>query len=565
VEADLVVRNCRLYVPYTMEFIECDVYVSGGRVLAVDCGEGYRIACREELNAGGRPVVPGFIDAHFHVDSSMLAPWTLARALAARGTTCVVTDPHEVANVAGVEGVEWLMEACGSLPIRVYFQVPSCVPASPFEDPGAELSLEDQLRLAERGCIALGEVMDYVGLVSGDPRLSRLVSEARHRGLVIEGHCPGLSGLDLDRYVYAGVDSDHTKLTSGNALEKARKGVFLEVQEKSLTEDVVDLLCRLPPGSYCLVTDDVLPDKLARDGHLDHLVRLAVKLGLPIEKALYAVTLAPAARMGLRDLGAVAPGKAADLAVLEDLESLRARVVFCRGRLVYRRGGAPPVEAVSVPRRFLSTVHVAPLHEEDLAIRIGAKRGTAVVNVIGVEERSTLTRWLVREVPVRDGLLRWDETGLTLAAVVNRYGRGRRALGLLEGCRVEGGAAATTYAHDAHNLIIVGNSPRDMVAAAEKVAGMSGGVAVSVGGSIRCALPLPLMGIMSLDPLEKAAAAVAEIKEALRELGYRHTDPLKSLSTLTLTVAPELRLSTWGLVDVKRRRVVPLVVKVSEE
>lgn len=555
-----VISGGTVFNPFLLRFEEVDVVVGDdGRVVHVGDSSPFKDAAIHDVR--GMYVVPGLIDIHFHIESSFLTPPALSVELVRHGTLTIVADPHEIANACGVEGVLKLVESSRGLPVTAFFQIPSCVPATEFEDGGHRFGLSEWAKLAElEEVIAVGEVMCYERLLKGDEELAKLIELGLRRGLVIEGHCPRFRGLKLSLYAYRGPTSDHTQMDADLVVERVRKGVFVEIQEKSLSEEVVDVLNELPPGTYALVTDDVDAAKLISEGHLDHLIRRAVSLGLGVEKALHAATLSPAVRMGLRDRGALTPGRVADAVVVSDPERFDVVKVFKEGRLVYDRDRGVLVTPVLSCRRwfpesFFSSVKVRYLTSEDFRVRAPVGEGPVRVNVIEVLPNTTFTRRVVEVVDVVNGEVAWGGRGLALVAVFNRYGGGRYSVGLVMGAMARG-AVATTYSHDSHNLLVLGVDVSDLVTAANYVIRSQGGIAVASGGRVVASLDLPVGGILSCGTAEEVGGRLRGVRDALEELGYKHFDPLKSITTLTLTVSPELRITPRGLFDVSRNRLI---------
>lgn len=557
----IAITNGLLFNPFLLKFEEVDVIIKDNVVVHVGDVSGFKV--NKEYNVKGLYVFPGFIDIHFHVESTFLLPHELSYELIKHGTLTVVADPHEIANVFGLEGVLKLIEISKNLPLTIFYQVPSCVPASEFEDTPNRLSIAEWVKLMdEEVIIAIGEVMNYNKLLSGDRKLLELMRLAKKKNLIIEGHCPGLKGKELSLYVFSGPDSDHTQMTPELIIERVKRGVFVEIQEKSLTKDVIETLRKLPIGTYAFVTDDVDAAKLVSEGHLDHVLRKAVKLGLEPEKAFYAVTLAPAIRMQLRDRGALTPGRIADIIIIDDLERLRVVEVFKEGKPIYVRDKGFLVEKVNytsaIPSKFLNSIKVLEINDKVLEVKAPIDYGEVKVNVIEVLPHTTFTKRRKEIVKVFNGKVLWENTDLALVAVFNRYGYRRYTLGFVKGSVLKTGAVATTYTHDSHNLLVLGRNVNDMVKAVRHVVNSRGGIAIVRNGELIVHQELPVGGIMSLNRLEKVAMNIALIKKTLNDLGYKHFDPIKSITTLTLTVSPELKITPKGLFDVIENKIVEL-------
>lgn len=552
---DLLLTNARVVNVFTGEVLEESVAVHGGRVV----GFGDRDA-RETLDLEGRHLAPGLLDGHVHLESSMVTPGEYARAVVPRGTTTVIADPHEVGNVCGAEGIDFILRGNQASPLEIRVMLPSCVPATAMETSGARLEAADLAALFEReGVLGLGEVMDFPGVVHGDERVLAKLRAAG--GRPVDGHAPGLAGPDLHAYVAAGIGSDHECTTSAEALEKLRLGMHLMLREGSVTRDLEALLPAVTPWSMrrcLLVTDDREPEDLLHEGHMDFLVRKAVRLGLDPVAALAMASLNTAEYFGLKGLGAVAPGYAADLVVLDDLRDCRVDLVFKRGRLV-ARGGRPlwdrvPQEAGSLA----SSVNMAEVPPE--AFRLPAAGARA--RVIELVPDQIVTRQRVEEVTVRAGEVVADpERDLLKLAVLERHhATGRIGVALVRGFGLKRGALASTVAHDSHNLVVVGADDASMHLAVREVQRRQGGLVAVADGRVLAALPLPVAGLMSDQPLEDVRDAVSALHAAARSLGCAPPRPFMSLAFLALPVVPSLKLTDLGLVDVEQFAQVGLFV-----
>lgn len=578
---DLLIRGGSVVSVTTGERFAADVAISGERIIAV-LPAGTPVASDEVLEAEGQLIVPGYIDAHLHIESSFVTPAAFARLTLPRGTTTVLADPHEIVNVAGKAGLRWMIEAASGAGQSILFGVPSCVPSLPgFETAGATLSPQDVAEMLDwPGVIGLGEVMDYRAAVAGDRRIREIVAVARDRGRLIDGHCPGLTGEALSHYLALGIDSDHTKNATAVTLEKARLGMLVQLQEKSIRPDLIAALLALPlVPPLCLVTDDAAPDAIVSHGHLDHVARQAVAAGLPPEVALRAMTITPAQRLRLYDRGVVSPGKRADLLLLERLETFAPHTVVAGGRIVARHGKALAPEtpeerettrAAGAPVPFGDSVKLRRLTAEDFRWRLEPPPLPAIhpLRAIQANAGDTSTTPGLVHLQVTDGEVLWEAAGATLLTIWERHGRaGTHAcapvlgLGVGNGDTDAGdGAVATTYAHDSHNLLVLGTGRASMAAAANAVRDMAGGMAVVRAGRVVARLPLPVAGLMSVRPVAEVVAQARAVRAALEAWGYRHANPFMSLSTLSLPVSPRLKLTDLGLVDVERREWAPALI-----
>jgi len=544
---DAVFRRARLVDVFTGEVRETDFAVADGYV--VGFGD-YR--ADREVDLHGKYVCPGFIDGHVHLESSMVTPGQFARTVVPLGTTAVVADPHEIANVAGVAGIHYILAATEDLPLRVFMMLPSCVPATPLETSGARLGAQDLAALkAYPRVLGLGEVMDVPGVTGRRPDLLEKLGACR--GEVIDGHAPGLGGRDLNAYVLAGIGSDHECTGPEEALEKLRRGMRLMIREGSVTRNLKSLLpvVNAATSRRCLlVTDDRHPHDLLREGHINHLVRMAVAEGLSPIMAIQMATLNPAEYFRLADLGAIAPGYRADFLVLDDLESFRPAQVYKDGRLV-AEGGRMVVEVPEYRDQMVTdTVRMAEPRVEQLRIPAAGPEA----DVIGLIPNQIVTRHLKVMAPVVDEAFVADPgRDLQKLAVVERHrATGNVGVSLVSGFGLRRGALATSVAHDSHNIVVLGVDDEDMLLAVVAVAEMGGGLAVVAERRVLATMPLPIAGLMSLRPIEDVDAALTRVREKAFELGVRKDcDPFMTMSFLALPVVPELKLTDLGLIEVR--------------
>jgi adenine deaminase len=567
-KVEMLIMNAQVYNSYYREFKASNVAVLNGRFLYI--GEVTdQLESVETIDAQDRFLLPGLIDIHLHIESSMVTPSTFAWSLISNGVTTIVAEPHEIANVFGVEGVREMIKASIDLPVDILYAIPSSVPATSMETTGGFIDIAEIDALMETGKIqCLGEIMNYVDVIRDpDSKTNRILRHVRQGfpSLVIEGHTPRVMDLDLQRLIAAGVDSDHTHQSVEGLKARIAAGMFIELQEKSMTRDVMDyLLVHDVAERFCLVTDDVMPDSLLSRGHLNHLIRKAVGMGMRPEDAIYAATFTPAARMGMKDRGTVAPGKLADFQLIDDLKAMRINRVFKRGVAVF--DAALPTASESstgaFPMSFYESVMLKPLTEDDFAIRAQVADGRHSLRLIVVRDGSTFTEESRAELDFSRGIANWEISGCAQIAVFERYGKnGNRAHGLIGGDIHKRGAVATTYSHDNHNLLVVGYNARDMLVAANAVINAQGGYCVAHEGKIQAFLPLPVGGILSEAPLKRLASDFRSLHKAMVSLGYRHYSPIMSLSTLSLSVSPSLKITDCGLVDVARGALVPLILQ----
>ncbi len=558
--ADLLITNVHLVNTLTAEVYPAQIAFAAGLIAAVIPSDGVPPAAREVFDGQGSYAVPGLIDSHLHIESSMVLPPAFAAAVVPRGILTLIADPHEIANVMGVPGIKLMADACRDLPLDVFLQAPSCVPATSLETAGAEIGpAEIRELLSWDEVIALGEVMDFNAVITQEGRAADVLAEAVRHGAVVEGHAPNLTGPDLAAYVTAGVTSDHTYVTPPLALERLRSGVTVQLQMKSLAPETIRVASAHARSlNLCLVTDDVMADELISTGHLDHVLRRAVGMGLDPIEGVRATTLAPARRMRLDDRGAIAPGHLAHIVLTRSLDDFRADAVFHSGRLVAREGELiVPLNGFVPPEAAYKTVRINPPGAD--VFRVPAAGANATVRVISLRPDTTYTDAQTATLPVRGGFLDWGASDLCLAVVLERHGRsGTIGYGFVRGA-LRHGAVAMTWAHDSHNLLVVGRSPQEMTAAARWVIESNGGMAAVRGTDLLGSVRLPVAGIVSDRGVPEVAIELTRFRRALQALGSTHASPIMTLGVLTLPVSPALKLTDRGLVDVVRGKIVPLL------
>ena len=561
-KVDFVVKGAWVFMTYRQCFEKRDVAVAGEKIYAVSPAICYPDVTM--IDGSGMYMIPGLVDIHMHIESSMTYPAEFSRITLPYGVTTVVADAHEIANVFGMDGIRWFMGQ--ETKLDIFYAIPSSVPATndSLETSGAGIG-EAQVRELARDSrvLCLGEVMNFKDLTSdGDALIKRLVGICKGKdirgSMRIEGHCPKISGEDLCGFIYEGVDADHTQQTPGSVLEKTDMGMFLELQHKSLTPEVVDTVCR--HGLYenvALITDDTMPDQLLK-GQLNRIVAHAVKNGMPVEKAIYCATFTPARRMHLDDRGMIGPGKLADFVLLRDLERFQPAAVFKRGELVY--GERLGTDYASIPEAFYHSVNCNRAMEEDFRLKTDKPCSRVKVNVMKIQAHGTFTSRVIRELDVKGGAICWKEAGLSLAVMFERYGKnGNISFGLVEGALRKPGAIATTWSHDSHNLLVLGTCEQDMAAAQNRVIELQGGYVAAEHGRVMAEARLPVGGILYDGPVEELASDLGRVRQAMRELGYENNNEIMSMSTLGLPVSPELKLTDYGLLDVRSQEPRPLI------
>lgn len=539
-KADLVLKNAKYLNVFSNEFLSGDIAVANGLIAGVGKYDG-----KTEIDVSGKLVLPGFIDAHIHLESSMVTPAEFAKAVVAHGTTTVITDPHEITNVMGIDGVEYMIQASQNLPIDVHFMMPSCVPATEIDESGAELDCKDiDLYLDNKKVLGLAEMMNYVGVINGDKNvLSKIVtSQAHHKK--IDGHAPELSGNDLNAYIAAGVYSDHECSTFENALEKLRKGQFIMIREGTAAHNLKALMPLLTQQYYsrCMfATDDKHPSDLLYGGHIDYIVKQALKNGADPIVALKTATHHAARYFLLNNKGAIASGYLADIVVVDNLENFNVETVFKRGKLVFdgevKAFSAPTVDEKLAEKCF-DTFHLDSVTPS--SFKVDGKLG-----LIGLVGGELLTRNLgtADKIDVENDILK-------IACIERHKGTNHIGVGYVKGYSLKSGAVATSVAHDSHNIITVGCNDDDIAVAVNAIKDSKGGIAVVENGKIKALLELPIAGLMSDEPLTTVNEKLENAKSSAYELGAdKSIDPFMTLSFLSLPVIPSLRITTKGVFD----------------
>ncbi|MGB9742142.1 MAG: adenine deaminase [candidate division WOR-3 bacterium] len=558
--ADILLRGGQVVDVFTGEVRRADVVIKGGSIAGV--GLEYRQA-KTVIDIPGLYVAPGFIEGHVHIESSLLSVREFARLCLINGTTTVVADPHEIANVSGVNGVEYIRRASQGLPVDFFIEVPSCVPATAMESAGATLGVREVAKLLKgERVIGLAEVMNYPGVIFGDPGILGKIELTRRAGKLIDGHAPGLTGLLLQAYAGAGIGSDHESVGPEEVREKLRAGMRVFIREGKAARNLTALLPVVNDFNlrrFCLVADDPDPGDLLFDGHLNSLLRRAVSAGLNPVAAIQLVTINPAEHFRLYDRGAVAPGLRADLVVLKSLTDMQVKMVFKDGRLVARDRQVlvrlPEVD----DRRMRNTVRLKKISIEDFAIKAEGE----LCNVIRIVPDQIITERHVQVPTVKKGMVVADtERDLLKIAVIERHRRtGRMGKGLVAGFGLKKGALATTVAHDSHNIIVVGTTDLDMLVAVRALARMGGGYVAAADGKVAAALALPIAGLMSDRRAEVVVAGLKKLLTKARSWGCRLANPFVTLSFLALAVIPELKITDRGLIDVNRFQPIGLFVE----
>lgn len=576
VKSQLLIRNVQLVNVLTDEIYPANVFVDSGMIAHVEYQDLERDLNLAEtvIDAAGAYLIPGFVDAHVHIESSMMTPANFARAVLPHGTTTVITDPHEIGNVWGVEGVQYMYEASQDLPMRQFIDIPSCVPSVPgVEYSGAAFLAPEihQLSQLDR-VIGLAEVMDFMGVAQGDSRMTEILEAARSHGLYLQGHAPGIRGRLLSAYRCGGPATCHETITGEEALEKLRSGVTVDARDSSIVKNVADIwkgISHVPHlGSLCFCTDDREADEIQEHGHVNDVVRKAIACGMDPVTAIRGATYQAARTAHIENLGAIAPGFAADFLLVEDLRQLRPTHVFCGGRLVAQDGAViVPMPERSFPLEHRNSISLQPLTVDDLTVKATTADGTARVRVLEYTDPvMPFTHAAEAVLPVRQGTLVLEEPDLQYVAVLNRYpDRDTMGQGVVKGFGLRRGAWASTVSHDCHNMTVVYDTPENALLAIETLRACGGGMCVVEDGKVLCTLELPIGGLMSPLDASVIASRCQEMKQELRRLGLVELDnPLLRIVTLALPVVPDLKITDLGLVDVLEKRVVPLFLDDAE-
>jgi adenine deaminase len=551
--ADTLLKNAKLINVFTGEIYTTHIALAGTRVVGI--GEGYQ--AENEINLGGRYICPGFIDAHVHIESAMVPPREFARAVLPHGVTTVITDPHEIANVLGLEGIRFMLQDAKYGPLSVFVNASSCVPATALSTAGAQLEFYDLAPLLyEPWVLGLAEVMNYHGVLNGDKRV--LEKMRSFKGRVIDGHCPGLVGKDLNAYIAAGVMSDHECTTLEEARQKLRLGMTIFIREATNARNLKPLIGLITPENehrICFCTDDRQPADLLEEGSIDYMVRTAIAEGVDPMMAIRLATINAAEYFRLFDRGAVAPGRRADLVVFSDLHDLRPELVFRGGKLVARDGVMLPWER---PISKTKTRGAVNINWGKVDLRVPADGGS--IRVIGTIPDQLVTEQLFEMPKIEAGCVVADpERDLLKMAVIERHlATGNVGLGFIKGFGLKHGAIASTIAHDHHNLVVIGADDQSMLTAARVVADTLGGQAVANGDQVLAQLPLPIAGLMSDRPIEEVRDSIQKLINTAQELGTDMHDPFMAMSFSALEVIPSLKLTDQGLVDVDKLQIVPI-------
>ena len=568
VKCDLAIKNAQLLNVFTGEVYPATVFVYDGAIAHVEyrnLEEGLD-KVKNVVDAEGKYLIPGLIDAHMHIESSMLTPRNFAKVSIPSGTTTIVMDPHEIGNVYGVEGVKYMHDSGEGLPQRQFVDIPSCVPAVPgCENAGAEFFAKEIEELAElKRVIGLAEVMDYIGVINQEDRMADIIHAAERKGLYLQGHAPFVSGRDLSAYLIGGPVTDHESRTGEEAIEKLRSGMFIDSRESSITHNVKDIWegvkhCKFF-DHYCLFTDDREADDLLHEGHINYVVNAAIKYGMDPITAIKSATLNTAREINVTDLGAIAPGYVADMLLVEDLSNIHPTHVFFEGKLVAQDGKLlQPIEDKEYEIETRNSVQLKELSLDDFHVVTPVENGKVTVNVMVYPNLELSSTYVEKtEFEVKDGSIVLPDDDYKFVIVLNRYGKGTIGKGIVKGFGTKKGALASTVSHDSHNLTVVYDNERDALLVANTLKECGGGMCAAHNGTVLSTLPLPLAGLMSLKSAEELSVVSQKMKQAIVELGLTDMEnPLLRIVTLALPVIPEVKMSDLGLVDVLTKKIIP--------
>lgn len=549
-KADLVVKNGVIIDVFTLTTFQADVAVTDGIIVGIGTYDG-----KQELDAKGAFIAPTFIDGHVHIESAMVPPEEFAKIVVPRGVTTVMADPHEIANVGGLEAVTYMMEAAKDLPLDVHIMVPSCVPATDFEHNGADLSAREVESLFESGAYGLAEVMDYPAVFAGDEQMLAKLGAAWRRGKVIDGHAAGLDGTGLNAYRVAGISNDHEAVTAKEALDRIRRGMYVLMREGTAAKDIEALLPILTPQNArrCVfATDDKHLDDLVNEGSIDASVRKAIKLGVAPLQAIQMASLNAAECFGLKHKGAVAPGYEASFLLIRDLDQLDIEAVYVKGQLAAKDGEMKVSvrESIAPPDFLLDSVHVQSFESHAFHLKMESTKA----HVIGVKPGTIVTEHLLEDVDVENGLFlpSVERNQLKLVVAERHKALGHVGVGIVKGIPLKNGAIVATIAHDSHNIVACGTDDKSIRCAIRHVIQQKGGIAVVQGETVLAELPLPLGGLMSLSPYQEINRSLQALERALKVIGFEESwNPFLTLSFLALPVIPSLKLTDTGLFDVE--------------
>lgn len=568
-EADIVLKNGNLINVFSGEIYKANIYIYDKYIAnIVECDLDTISLGKNIIDIDGKFVSPGFIDSHVHVESSHLTPVNFARAVLPKGTTTIIADPHEIANVLGIDGVKYMIENSKDVPMNQYYLIPSCVPSVVgLENAGAEFNdIEIEKMLDLPRVLGLGEVMDFVGVINQSERMTKIVETAIKKGMFVQGHAPELSGNELSAYICGGPISCHETRDGRQAPDKIRKGMYVDARESSISKNISSIVENIKhmksPRNLTLCTDDREPRDILEVGHINDCTRVAVKAGLDPIEAIRATTLNTAQEYKLDKIGAIVPGYFADIVVLDNLVDFNVLKTFWQGKLIAENDDlVVEIKSPKLEIEHLNSVYVNELSESDFKIKSPIKNGEIEIEVLSylTKERSITDRKTIL-VKAKDGFINISEnSNLNFVAIVNRHNFNNNiALAVVENFYLKEGGVGTTYSHDSHNLTIVFNKPNEALTITKKIKELGGGIVTSENGEITGVLPFPIAGMLSNQPAEILAKEISEMNKILRKMGIESASPITRPSTLALIVIPNAKMSDLGLVDVREQKVINL-------
>lgn len=547
-KAEIVLKNGNIINVFTGEILKGDIAIDNGIIIAIGSYTG-----ETEIDLGGKYVSPGFIDSHVHIESSMSSPSQFSKIIVPRGVTTIIADPHEIANVRGLEGIKYILNDSKNLPLDVHVMLPSCVPATEFENSGAILEAEDlEFLLEDDAVLGLGEVMNYPGVINADPKvLDKLML---FKDKTIDGHGPMISGKDLNAYVIAGIKTEHECSTIEEVKDRLRIGMYILIREGSAAKDLRNIIQAVNKENlsrFMFCTDDKHPEDLINEGSIDFNIRLAIELGIEPVDAVKMATINAAQCYGLRDKGAIAPGYRADLVVIDNLEDFNILKVFKDGKLVGENNKALFKTDEYKPKSLMNSVNIKEIKKENIQIKMKTNKA----NIISVVENSLITEKAVKEVNLLDGYFQYSDKDILKLIVAERHNAtGNIGVGLIENFRLRNGAIASTIGHDSHNIIVVGDNDEDILIAINELKNIGGGITIVSNENVLKSLELEIGGIMTSKPIEETNKILKEMIHIAHERlkVNKDIDPFMTLSFMALPVIPKLKLTDMGLFDVEK-------------
>lgn len=569
-KVDLLVKNVKVFNSYLKKFKDGNVAILNNKFLYIDNNKNIEFEASSTIDGKNQYMIPGFIDIHMHIESSMMTPAPFCHHLSKNGVTTIVAEPHEIANVFGKKGIEAMIAAENSINTSIFYGIPSSVPStSPdLETTGAILDFEEMKNLTSNPkVICIGEIMNYRKvIVDNSLDICKFIEYVKKNKpqYAIEGHCPKLLDLDLAKFLYLGINGDHTEHTFEEFVQRFENGMFLELQAKSISSELINYIKENNLYEhFAFVTDDTMPDTFLHKGHLNVVIKKAIQAGINIENAIYCATFTPARRMNLHDRGVIAPGKKADFLLIDNLKNLHITQTFIDGKEVYNINSEAkyiPTD-YKFPEEFYQSVRVEKINEDIFQIPVNNKENEVNCRIIKVIDGSTRTTEIIEKLNVKNGYLDWENSPYMLIAVFERHGKnGNIGFGLVTGDCIKNGAIATTYAHDHHNLMVIGKNIKDMTKTINRIIELQGGICCVENEEILAEVPLPVAGILSEKTVQELGKEVEILREKMSQLGYKHYNPIMSLCTLSLPVSPALKITDKGLIDVNQGKIVNLII-----